>query len=193
MLNSFSSTSAILLIRHKKATHHWVLVVHRQCVTLTRGCSWTQRELQNPVTSQRVSATVLYVKTAQLSWATAQKSGSPVKLWLKMSSSLTKRKKNTLLKDSHWKINWSGNQRGTVRAKAEHNAISQDEQSEKSNKERQTTAQRGGHSEGSSAFQFRQEIRLNEWKKKCQLTETALQASWERWTHFHAEHLQPWD
>lgn len=32
-----SSTSAILLISPKKATHHWVSAVHRQCVTLTRG------------------------------------------------------------------------------------------------------------------------------------------------------------
>lgn len=28
-------------------------------------------------------------------------------------------------------------------------------------------------------------------KKKSHISEIALQASWERWTHFHAEHLQP--
>lgn len=32
-----SSTSAILLISPRKATHHWVSAVHRQSVTLTRG------------------------------------------------------------------------------------------------------------------------------------------------------------
>lgn len=69
-------------------------------------------------------------------------------------------------------MKWSGIQQGAARAKAESNAISQDEQSEESSRERQTTAQRqknghtfisprwgviGRQSEGSSASLFRQE------------------------------------
>lgn len=58
MLNSFSSTSAILLIRHQKATHHWVLVEHRQCDThkwelmdtlgITKRCHISRKLLNCP-------------------------------------------------------------------------------------------------------------------------------------------------
>lgn len=121
-----SSTSAILLISTKKATHHWVSVVHRQCVTLTRGAhghngnykalpDHRANQLQYVIVCKNGPSSSLAENASCNSLVDhSLRAAEPrVNRFNEVSSLLTKNeKKNFLLllctEDNHWKVNWSG-------------------------------------------------------------------------------------
>lgn len=130
------------------------------------------------------------VKTAKLSWATASHFGSSVELQCQKDSRIhprwqkKKKKKESLSSDSHWKMKWSGIQQGAARAKAESNAISQDEQSEESNRDRQTTAQRQRNGHASIRWEWWEGRRFLFREEQAQRMKVRLcRPAEKRWPH----------